>query len=374
MSTWADSLFSLLMGWVHALVNGVWALFSSDNTTFLAFLGKNWLTIALIIIVVGLVIDWLVWLVRWQPYRLWARRARKVFRMDAPKDGDDEHDDVFDEDMLEDMERMQQERMSVSRETETWDAEQLWEAEHMRYRPPTLQVSEEEAHRAYAQADSLPDDTQVRYPGMRYSAASEQNPPSATATGRHAGVSGPTRRHAQLGGLQQKAEDEASRRARAEEALRQAELERARREREAEQARLAQEAYEAEQTRLAQEEYARQMAEYERQKAQYELEMAEYTRQKAEYDAAMEAQRMAYEEQLMQAAGDSPSRRRRKPVSDSDAEDQTPVSPKMDALMARVAKLVDDQDERDVMGIASLPPRVDVNAAYRPAKKPTNRS
>ena len=60
----ADSLFTLLMGWVRALVSGIWALFSADHTTILEFLGKHWLSIAGVLIAAGLVIDWLVWLVR----------------------------------------------------------------------------------------------------------------------------------------------------------------------------------------------------------------------------------------------------------------------------------------------------------------------
>lgn len=35
MGTLADSLFTVLMGWVRALVNSIWALFSADHTTLL---------------------------------------------------------------------------------------------------------------------------------------------------------------------------------------------------------------------------------------------------------------------------------------------------------------------------------------------------
>lgn len=76
MGTLADSLFNLLMGWVRALVNAIWALFTTDHTTLLEFLGKNWVLIVVVILAAGLAIDWLVWLIRWQPYHLWARRAR----------------------------------------------------------------------------------------------------------------------------------------------------------------------------------------------------------------------------------------------------------------------------------------------------------
>ena len=85
MGTLADSLFNLLMGWVRALVNAIWALFTTDHTTLLEFLGKNWVLIVVVILAAGLAIDWLVWLIRWQPYHLWARRARRFLRMPEPE-------------------------------------------------------------------------------------------------------------------------------------------------------------------------------------------------------------------------------------------------------------------------------------------------
>ena len=41
MGTLTDSLFTVLMSWVRGLVNALWALFSSDHTTALEFLGKD---------------------------------------------------------------------------------------------------------------------------------------------------------------------------------------------------------------------------------------------------------------------------------------------------------------------------------------------
>ena len=78
MGTIADSLFTVLMSWVRALVNAIWALFSSDHTTMLEFLGRHWAAIALGIIVVGLVVDRLVWLIRWRPHWVWFRKKRVI--------------------------------------------------------------------------------------------------------------------------------------------------------------------------------------------------------------------------------------------------------------------------------------------------------
>jgi len=91
MGTLADSLFTVLMSWVRALVSGIWALFSAEHTTTLEFLGKNWLLIVAVLVAAGLVIDWIIWLLRWQPYHLWAQRARRILRIEEPEEEEETH-------------------------------------------------------------------------------------------------------------------------------------------------------------------------------------------------------------------------------------------------------------------------------------------
>ena len=57
MGTLADSLFNVLMSWVRALVNSIWALFTTYHMTLLEFLGKNWVMLVVIMLAAGLVID-----------------------------------------------------------------------------------------------------------------------------------------------------------------------------------------------------------------------------------------------------------------------------------------------------------------------------
>ena len=136
-------------------------------------------------------------------------------------------------------------------------------------------------------------------------------------------------------------------------------------------------------------------AEYERQKAQYEQDMARYRQEKAAYDA-----QMAQQSQQNTAETTSVRRRRapQRPMTYSDyvsgetvenlpdpprwpqvqqaaeqtrtAAEKSAKTKKQGGLMGRMAKLIEEEDENDVSGIASLPPRVDVHDAYRPAKTP----
>ena len=409
MGTIADSLFTVLMSWVRALVNAIWALFSSDHTTLLAFLGRHWVAIALGIIVVGLVVDWLVWLIRWRPYHLLAVRLRSMLHIGDPQ---------------EDAPREDLSRYAPP-QTEPDARDELPPEEDWLPEPPTLgEADEREALRA---AESVPDEELGQYPGMRYDSNAAYAPPEdMEGTRRYAAVhaEGPgaaevSRRRAEIDAWQLQMQEEARQRAEAERAAREAqaayeaeqqrlaqEAYEAEQQRlaqeayEAEQQRLAQEAYEAEQQRRAQEDYERQLAEYERQKAQYERDLAEYERQKAEYDAAMAQQNTDMEAAQEQEAVPAPAHRRRRvnatysdyvagedvgelpdppawtqmerPVPQSASRAEKPKAEKKSLLrggVERMARMIEPEQE-EITGITSLPPRVDPGEAYRPAKRP----
>lgn len=378
MGTLADSLFNVLMSWVRALVNSIWALFTTDHMTLLEFLGKNWVMLVVIMLAAGLVMDWLVWLVRWKPYHLWARRVRRFLHLPSPEEEEEE----------ERKQRKKEKRQpSAPVEEEQWDEsdEEQW----LPLEQPRLDARQEQE--VMRQAESVPDAELGAYPGMKYGAQAAPRE-NMESTQRYAAVhsEGPgaaevERRKAEIAAWQLQMQEEARQKAEAERAAREEEQRRA----------AAQKAYEDEQARLAQEEYQRQLAEYERQKAQYEQDMARYRQEKAAYDA-----QMAQQSQQNTAETTSARRRRapQRPMTYSDyvsgetvenlpdpprwpqvqqAAEQTRTAAekpakakKQGGLMGHVAKLIEEEDENDVSGIASLPPRVDVHDAYRPAKTP----
>ena len=417
MGTLADSLFNVLMSWVRALVNSIWALFTTDHMTLLEFLGKNWVMLVVIMLAAGLVIDWLVWLVRWKPYHLWARRVRRFLHLPSPEEEEEE----------ERKQRKKAKRQpSAPVEEEQWDEsdEEQW----LPLEQPRLDARQEQE--VMRQAESVPDAELGAYPGMKYGAQAAPRE-NMESTQRYAAVhsEGPgaaevERRKAEIAAWQLQMQEEARQKAEAERAAREEEQRRiaaqkayeeeqrriaaqkaceeeqrriaAQKAYEEEQRRIAaQKAYEDEQARLAQEEYQRQLAEYERQKAQYEQDMARYRQEKAAYDA-----QMAQQSQQNTAETTSVRRRRapQRPMTYSDyvsgetvenlpdpprwpqvqqAAEQTRTAAekpakakKQGGLMGHVAKLIEEEDENDVSGIASLPPRVDVHDAYRPAKTP----
>lgn len=383
MGTLADSLFNLLMGWVRALVNAIWALFTTDHTTLLEFLGKNWVLIVVVILAAGLAIDWLVWLIRWQPYHLWARRARRFLRMPEPEQEEKRKKRAPSGDETQKMPAAYAQADSGAPEEEE---EEQW----LPLQQP--QMDERQAQEVMQRAQSVPDEELGAYPGMRYGAKAAEG---MAETQRYSAVraEGPgaaevERRRAEIDAWQQQMQEEARQKA-------EAEQQRIARQKayEAEQQRVArQKAYEEAQRQKAQAEYQRQLAEYERQKVQYEQDMARYRQEKAAYDAEM-ARRAAQSDEAAQTDAQTAPRRRRAPqqkprtysdyVSGETVErlPDPPQWPQVQqaaeaakkpkkGLVSRVAKMMEEDDGNEIAGINALPPRVSKDEAYHPAKTP----
>jgi len=430
MGTFADSMFNVLMSWVRALVSGIWALFSSENTTVLGFLGQNWMIVAGVMIAAGLIIDWLIWLVRWQPYHIWAQRMRRLLGLDR---GSEEKE----EPRLKAHAAVARGRAPLSAHPQTTpqpDDQAQW-----------LELDFEDEQLAMERADEMPDEALGAYPGMRYGAQAAQMSSTqrySALTNEGPGAAEVERRRAEIDAWQQQMQDEARARARAERQAREQEEMRRRQEaeermreeearrqaalREAEAARIAEEAQRAQR---AQEEYERELAEYERQKAQYERDMAEYERQMAEYEAQLAQQEAASQdagfgneadmEAAQEIAPEQPAPRRRRAAGqtmrmsavkapsysdyvDGDAIDELPLPPswpdarkteaaeknkaaqrkkqapkpqkkkapaKENKLLSRMANMIEPAED-ELVSIGALPPRVDMHEAYKPAKKP----
>ena len=396
MGTLADSLFNLLMGWVRALVNAISALFTTDHTTLLEFLGKNWVLIVVVILAAGLAIDWLVWLIRWQPYHLWARRARRFLRMPEPEQEEKRKKRAPSGDETQKM-------PAAYAQTDSGAPEEEEEEQWLPLQQP--QMDERQAQEVMQRAQSVPDEELGAYPGMRYGAKAAEG---MAETQRYSAVraEGPgaaevERRRAEIDAWQQQMQEEARQKAEAErQRIAQQKAYEAERQRiaqqkayEAEQQRIAQQkAYEEAQRQKAQAEYQRQLAEYERQKAQYEQDMARYRQEKAAYDAEM-ARRAAQSDETAQIDAQTAPRRRRAPqqkprtysdyVSGETVErlPDPPQWPQVQqaaeaakkpkkGLVSRVAKMMEEDDGNEIAGINALPPRVSKDEAYHPAKTP----
>ena len=79
MGRFANTVFSLLLGWLRGLISLIWsALTSEGGETFFTFIENNWILIAVILCVLGLAADFAVYFFRWQPYKVWQTFLRHV--------------------------------------------------------------------------------------------------------------------------------------------------------------------------------------------------------------------------------------------------------------------------------------------------------
>lgn len=79
---YADTLITLMLGWIRGFTDWIWNLISmgdgSAGRSFLAWFSDHWILLVLVMILAGIVADWLVWLIRWRPYWLWFGKKRRI--------------------------------------------------------------------------------------------------------------------------------------------------------------------------------------------------------------------------------------------------------------------------------------------------------
>lgn len=72
MGAFANTLFSVLLGWIQSAVSWLWQLMSSEKTGgLMSWVLENWFLLTILLCAVGLAVDLIVYLLRWQPYRVW---------------------------------------------------------------------------------------------------------------------------------------------------------------------------------------------------------------------------------------------------------------------------------------------------------------
>lgn len=85
MGQFANMLFIALLGWVQTAADWLWGLVTNtDVSAWLRWLLDNWLPLTLLLCLGGAVIDFVVYLLRWQPYRVWGSFLHRMKAKDIP--------------------------------------------------------------------------------------------------------------------------------------------------------------------------------------------------------------------------------------------------------------------------------------------------
>ena len=91
MNSIVNTLLSVLLSWIRALVNNVWTLLrSEDGGALFRFLSEHWLGIVIGVCIVCVLVDVVVYFFRWRPDYVWATRLRRIRRRRAGRGGSPE--------------------------------------------------------------------------------------------------------------------------------------------------------------------------------------------------------------------------------------------------------------------------------------------
>lgn len=97
---YANAIVNAMLGWLKALASWVLKLFNlAGGGSPLEWLSNNWLKLLILLMLTGVVMDRLVWLLRWRPYWAWFKKKRiivndeKMLAGEALQDLDPENDE-----------------------------------------------------------------------------------------------------------------------------------------------------------------------------------------------------------------------------------------------------------------------------------------
>lgn len=79
MGNFANTLFSTLLGWLRGTASMLWNFFSHpEGGGLIVWIADHWLTLIILLCAVCMLLDFIVYLFRWQPYKVWASFFRRL--------------------------------------------------------------------------------------------------------------------------------------------------------------------------------------------------------------------------------------------------------------------------------------------------------
>ena len=80
MGNFANTLFSSLLGWLRGAAAWLWSFISNpESGGLIVWIAENWLTLIILLCAACMLIDFIVYLIRWRPYKVWASFFRRLF-------------------------------------------------------------------------------------------------------------------------------------------------------------------------------------------------------------------------------------------------------------------------------------------------------
>ena len=85
ISGYSNAIVDLMLGWLKGLANWVLRLFNLAGGTGgspLLWLSRNWSKLLVFFLALGIILDIVIWLIRWRPYWVWFRKERVIVNDD----------------------------------------------------------------------------------------------------------------------------------------------------------------------------------------------------------------------------------------------------------------------------------------------------
>lgn len=81
MNGFVNSLLSVMLSWIRALISQLWSLLNSeDGGLFFRFFSTHWLMMVIILCALCMLVDLIVYFFRWRPDYVWAAKWRRLRR------------------------------------------------------------------------------------------------------------------------------------------------------------------------------------------------------------------------------------------------------------------------------------------------------
>ena len=92
---YSNAIVNAMLGWLKALANWVLKLFNlaGSGGNPLLWLSENWLKLLIVLLILGVAMDWLVWMIRWRPYWIWFKKKRIIVNDERFLAGEEDLDD-----------------------------------------------------------------------------------------------------------------------------------------------------------------------------------------------------------------------------------------------------------------------------------------
>ena len=89
MGSFANSLFTLMLGWLQSVFSLMWKSISANHESSLVlWLSNHWMLLAVLICLIGEIADLIIYLFRWRPLQVWQSFFRRIRNRKADQEID----------------------------------------------------------------------------------------------------------------------------------------------------------------------------------------------------------------------------------------------------------------------------------------------